>query len=73
MEVSLENLFVNIGASSVKENLIYISTRTTDREKGEGERSEQKTLKQKAQTKRATREHTFKRKKTRRASYSVLL
>ena len=43
MEISLENLFLNIGALSVKRNLLYISLRAQNREKGVGERSEQKT------------------------------
>ena len=70
MEISLENLFLNIGALSVKRNLLYISLRAQNREKGVGERSEQKKNKQtkstdkKSKLKIHNREHTFKEKNT---------
>ena len=70
MKISLENLLADIGALSVVKKT-HISLRAQKREKGEGERSEQKTKQnkttksthKKSKLKIHNRGHTFKRKK----------
>ena len=56
MEISLENLFVNIGALSVKKNLIYLyAHKIGKRGKARDQSKKQKkTKQQKAHTKRAS-------------------
>ena len=55
MEVRLENLFVDIGALSIKKKISYISTRTKEGKGGRREiRAKNKTKQQKAHTKRAS-------------------
>ena len=51
MEVSLENWFLDIGALSVKKNLLYISSRTREGKEGRREiRVKQKTKQNKKYT-----------------------
>ena len=51
MEVSLENWFLDIGALSVKKNLLYISSRTREGKEGRREiRVKQKTKQNKKHT-----------------------
>ena len=51
MEVSLENWFLDIGALSVKKNLLYISSRTREGKEGRREiRVKQKTKQNKKPT-----------------------
>ena len=69
MQISLENLFLNIGALSVKRNLLYISLRAQNRKRGKARdqsKKQNKTTKsthKKSKLKIHNRGHTFKRKK----------